>query len=122
MAYDFKSAMRGAVLNGKKPMQDFVAILYSFDRLQAKTSGQADPLGFRAQHARARHALSQPHGLASPKLNWTAAGELICVTAKALLQKTPDICPETALRQVVHGVNKGDLRLQLNRGGHLRLG
>ena len=29
---------------------------------------------------------------------------------------------ETALRQVVHGVNKGEMTLQLNRGGHLRLG
>ncbi|MBP7252223.1 MAG: hypothetical protein KBA75_01910 [Alphaproteobacteria bacterium] len=122
MPYDFKAAMRGAVLNGSKPMQEFVAILYGFDRLQARGSGQADPDGFRAQHAQARHRLSQPHGLTAPTLNWIAAGKLICDTAKSLLRTTPDIDPETALRQVVHGVNKGEMTLQLNRGGHLRLG
>lgn len=122
MPYNFRTAMRGAVLNGSKPMQEFVAILYNFDRLQARGSGQTDPDGFRAQHAQARHKLSQPHGLTAPALNWTAAGKLICDTAKVLLGTTPDIDPETALRQVVHGVNKGEMTLQLNRGGHLCLG
>ncbi len=122
MPYDFKAAMRGAVLNGSKPMQEFVAILYSFDRLQAKGSGQADLDGFRAQHAQARHKLSQPHGLTAPAINWTSAGMLICDTAKSLLQKKPDLDPETALRQVVIGVNLGAIKLNLNRGGHLRLG
>lgn len=122
MPYNFGTAMRGAVLNGGKPMQDFVVLLYQQDRSAARRAGQTDPLGFRAQHARARHALSQPHGLAAPALNWTAAGKLICATAKSLLQQKPESDPENALRQVVHGVNKGDLKLQLNRGGHLRLG
>lgn len=122
MPYDFRTAMRGAVLKGGKPMQDFVEFLYSQDRAAAQRSGQADPEGFRSQHARARHALSQPHGLKAPALNWTTAGELICATARTMLHHKPELDPEGALQAVVKGVNGRTLALQLNNGGHLRLG
>lgn len=122
MPYDFTAAMRSAVLRGGKPMQDFVAFLYDDDRTRAKRLGRTDRDGFRVQHAKARHALCQPHGLAAPAINWTTAGALICDTAQALLRQTPKIDPEAALRQIVHGVNAGTIKPTLNRGGHLRLG
>ena len=122
MPRNFTEAMRGAVLQGRKPMGDFVALLYRDDRQKARLQPVEPGESFRAQHALARHKLTQPQGDAAPAVTWLQAGDLICGAAQKLLQATPAICPETALRQTVHAVNKGALGLRVNRGGFIRLG
>ncbi len=120
MGAGFVTAMRGAVLNGGKPMLDFVHILQQQD----KRRGAARPLtegGFRADWIRAKIIVSQDakqkarevsaglDGTQTAKLlpvlgqplTWRSAGEHICTLAKEHLRATANLSPEDALRVTV---------------------
>lgn len=127
MGAGFIAAMRGAVLNGNKPMQDFVRILQEQDKRRSMTDHLTET-GFRAEWITARRVVCQDakcraeqltEGLdvrlvksllpaLGGQLTWRAAGDHICALAKHHLRATPNLTPEDALRVTVKGIIKQD--------------
>lgn len=127
MGVGFIAAMRGTVLNGGKPMQDFVQILQRQDKLHS-TSQQLAEGGFRADWITARRIVCQDakrrteqakaelgSGLANTllptlgqPLTWRAAGDHICALAKQYMRVNPNTSPEDALRYMVKDIISRD--------------
>lgn len=123
MGAGFVAAMRGAVLNGGKPMLDFVHILQQQDKRRGATQ-QLTEGGFRADWITAKRVVCQDAkrraaaaasslsaaqtktllpALGQP-VTWRAAGDHICALAKQHLRVTPNLSPEDALRYMVKDI------------------
>lgn len=111
MGAGFIAAMRGAVLNGNKPMQDFVRIMQLQDKQRSLTTGLTET-GFRAEWVTARRAVCQEAKTLLPvlgrPLTWRAAGDHICDLAKQRLRASPNLAPEDALRVTVKDIINRD--------------
>ena len=127
MGAGFIAAMRGTVLNGNKPMQDFVRILQEQDK-RHPTTDHLTETGFRAEWIAARRIVCQDAKCRAEQvtesldagraktllpalgqqLTWRAAGDHICAQAKDHLRATPNLTPEDALRVTVKGIIKQD--------------
>ena len=107
MGDHFIRAMRGAVLNGGKPMADFVTVLHRHDAL-----GRPNAAGFTDAYAQAQRTICDilrvdpaiPAHTSDAVLKQEAGG-LICGAAKDCLQREPLIDPETALFRTVARLN-----------------
>lgn len=127
MGAGFVAAMRGAVLNGGKPMLDFVHILQQQDKRRG-VDQQLTEGGFRADWITAKRVVCQDAkrraaevagGLNArqvksllpalgQRVTWRAAGDHICDLAKQHLRVTPNLSPEDALRYMVKDIISRD--------------